>query len=103
MISHVCELNSTPQESEGRELPAQCGLGIQAEPSVEQGGVDLTEVDAALEVALLQVGQTGIRAHHTGLDARSRQQDRPGGAVVGAGRALFGDTPAELAEAYDYH
>ena len=51
----------------------------------------------------IQVGQAGILAHHTGLDAGPASRTGPDGAVVGAGRAIFGDPPAELAEAYDHH
>src|SRR5262245_33660551 len=81
------------------EVAAGGGLARQPEPIFQDGGVDAAEVGRHLQVAVLQIEQLRRLADQPRLDAGAGQQYRPGGAVVGALRAVLLHPPPELAEA----
>ena len=68
------------------------------EPILEDGSIDLAEVDLEGKVLLLLKLEGGGGAEDTGLDLISEEEERGGGAVVGAAAAIFSGSAAELGE-----
>src|SRR5262245_1010591 len=84
-------------------VSAQSRLGGQGQPLLQYRGVDTAEVHRHLEVAVLQVQQLGRCADQPGPHAGTSEEDGPGGAVVGALRAVLLDAAAEFTEAQHRH
>ena len=78
-------------------MPEHCGR-IDAEPAVEQRGIDLPKIDCHLEIALIEIGQRGVQADEAGADVWPGEKNRRCGAVVSAGGAVFFYAAAEFAE-----
>ena len=87
-------------KAEVRELVAEDGLGVGAEPLVEQGGVDGAVVGVEAQVAVVQVGQAGVVAVDAALDARAGYEHDAGRAVVGALRAVLLAAPPKFREGH---
>ena len=51
-----------------------------------------------LEVAIVEIIQTRVAAHESGLGDRPHDEDRCGGSVIRPLRRVFLDPPAELTE-----
>ena len=85
-------------ETQGVEGTAQGLLRGQAEPALQDGGIDAAEVHRHLQVAVDQVGEARVGPVQPRPDAWAGQEDRPGRAVVGPHRAVLRDAAAELAE-----
>ena len=68
---------------------------------VEDGGIDLAEVDGHFEVTLVEIGERRMIADEAVTDGGAGEEDGAGGAVVGAGGAVFFDAAAEFAEGED--
>ena len=75
-------VGSGADQGQGFKRTAQRLAGGQAEPLVQEGGVDATEVHGHLEVAVLEVGQAGIGARETRLYLPASQEDRGRRAVI---------------------
>src|SRR5690349_7331926 len=81
-------------EADAREAAAaDDGRGRRAEPILQDSAVDGAEVDVELEVAVFEVGQAGVVAEEARLHAAPGDVERRARAMVGAGRAIFGNAP----------
>lgn len=85
---------------EVREAAVQDGRGGRLEPLVQQGRVDGAEVGVHPQVAVVEVRQAGVFAVDAALDGPAREEHDAGRPVVGAGRAVLLDAPAELREGH---
>src|SRR4051794_22495682 len=70
--------------------------GGRAEPVFKQTAVDRAEVDSVFEIAVVEIAQVRFVANQAGIQTTAEQPERGGGAVVGAERGVFRDSPAEL-------
>ena len=73
------------------------------QPAVENGRIDLPEVDGVPRIAVFEMNQIGINAVQAGFHRPAEQEDRRRGAVVRAAAAVFAQVPAELGEDENQH
>ena len=91
-------LESAKEERQGFEGAAQGLLRCQAEPALQDGGIDAAEVHRHLQVAVDEIGEARVGPVQPRPDAWAGQEDRAGRAMVGPHRSVLGDPAAELAE-----
>src|SRR5690242_7281543 len=77
--------------------------GWPAEPFFQEGGVNAAEVRVKLDVAVVEVVEAGVLADETGLYLAADEEDRGGGAVVGAAAGVFLQPSSELTENKGHH
>src|SRR4051794_13560595 len=68
--------SGVPEQVERGEIRADDRGGRASQPGLEHRGVDAAEVDAVLEVAVVEVVEAGVRADQAGLRDRADDQDR---------------------------
>ena len=88
-------------DREGAEGAAEEGSAFGAEPALEDGGVNLSEISFVDDVSVHQVSEVGGVTVNAGLDLVSKEEDGRGGAMIGAGAAIFLDAAAKFAEGED--
>jgi len=86
------------QNVDGFEVFAENGFAGAADPTFEQRGVDLTEIDLILKIAVVKFVEAWVFTDQSGADFRSRKEHRSSRAVVGSFAGIFRDTPTEFAE-----
>ena len=92
-----------PDHGKRVEPPAERAGRRQRQPVLEHGGVDPPEVDGHFQVAVVEVEEARGLTDQAGAHMLPDEEDRPGRAVVRAGRAVLVHSPPELAEAQDQH
>src|SRR5207245_11284337 len=78
-----------------------CGIG--AKPTVEHRRIDGAEIDEVLEVAIHEVGETGLHAIQSALQGLAKDEHWRCRAVVGAAAAVLRAAAAELGDRQDIH
>ena len=76
---------------------------VAAEPPVEEGAVHLAEVGVELQVAGVEIRQTGVLTDYAALDGRPGYEEARGGAVIGAPAAVLVYAAAEFRERHQPH
>ncbi len=86
------------KQRQGVERPAKRLLRSQAQPALQDGGIDAAEVHRDLEVVIDQIGEARVDPEQPRPDMGAGQEDRAGRPVVGPLRSVLRNSPAELAE-----
>ena len=85
----------------GLENLAQHVFAGNSQPSIENGSVNLAEIDLVLEISKLQLGQIGVAANRPGFDLSPYQKDRGRRAVVGTMAGVLCCTTAEFGKRHE--
>jgi hypothetical protein len=83
--------------------PTEYRLGRQAQPLVEERGVDASKGDRPLQVTVDELAQAGRRADQAGVEPRPGKEDGAGRPMVGPQRPILGGAPAEFTEGQQDH
>src|SRR5207244_3296625 len=96
----ACSCPELPEQGGAGEArgPGDDRVGLDAEPLLEQRGVETAEVGGGPEVAVLvePAGESRELADHRPAYGRAEQEAGAGGAVVGAARAVLLGAAPEL-------
>ena len=88
------------EEGNGVEFIAQDLLGVGLEPLVEDGIIDATEIGGVLEVFFGVEVEVGALTQNAAFDIATHHKEGGGGAVVGAGAAVFSGAASKFGEGH---
>ena len=85
------------ENAQGLEPGAEHRHAVDSEPALEHRRIDPPEVGVVFQSAGLQVGEARVPANQPARDPAPREEERGGGAVVGAVTAVLASLsfPAE--------